>query len=441
MARIAAHPRLTRIILEAERRGAARQGATLAALLSERELRRRDAPPLGSETESDVIAALELFERAERDRLDGNQLESRGIDPGAFFAVKRQRDHLLRGLDQSAKLDGDRDTVLSLALLSGFPDRVARRRAGGARGVQGTIRREELVFATGGGGELSGSSVVKHSEWLVAVDAEEQISGGQKRALVRAASAISLDWLLELFTDRIADGQEVVWNAKAERVECFRRMRYEEFIIDESVDGAPDMDKVAEVLFVAAQAKGFAFFVEPEALDRLQARVAFLQKHCPELGFAALDDSALRDVLRRACSGQRSFSGLREASPLHLAVAGFSDSQRRQLAHEAPERLQLPGGRQAPIDYPAGQPPHISSRLQDFFGMQDGPKLAGGRVPLVIHLLAPNGRDVQVTTDLKGFWQRHYPGIAKELRRRYPRHSWPDDPLTASPPPVNARRR
>jgi ATP-dependent helicase HrpB len=93
------------------------------------------------------------------------------------------------------------------------------------------------------------------------------------------------------------------------------------------------------------------------------------------------------------------------------------------------------------IHYEAGRPPWIESRLQDFFGLAQGPAVAGGRVPLVLHLLAPNGRAVQVTTDLAGFWERHYPALRRELGRRYPRHSWPEDPLRASPPPPRPARR
>src|SRR5204863_3939095 len=124
----------------------------------------------------------------------------------------------------------------------------------------------------------------------------------------------------------------------------------------------------------------------------------------------------------------------RAAGLLSALRAGLSPEQNRAIAELAPERVGLPGGRQANIEYPSTGAPWVGSRLQDFFGMAQGPTIAGGKVPLVLHLLAPNQRAVQVTTDLAGFWARHYPAIARELRRRYPRHSWPDDPRTAKPP-------
>jgi ATP-dependent RNA helicase HrpB len=109
------------------------------------------------------------------------------------------------------------------------------------------------------------------------------------------------------------------------------------------------------------------------------------------------------------------------------------------VAKEAPDKITLPGGRAVRVQYPAGQAPFVASRLQDFFGMAAGPTLARGRVPLTLHLLAPNQRAVQVTSDLAGFWERHYPAVRRELGRRYPRHSWPDDPLHAEPPAPRRR--
>jgi ATP-dependent helicase HrpB len=133
--------------------------------------------------------------------------------------------------------------------------------------------------------------------------------------------------------------------------------------------------------------------------------------------------------------GRRSLAEVREADLASELLAALSPESARLLARELPERVTLPGGRSVPVHYLSGQPPWIASRLQDFFGMREGPALARGRVPLVLHLLAPNQRAVLVTQDLAGFWSRHYPSVRRELGRRYPRHAWPEDPLHASPPP------
>ncbi|HEY6002641.1 MAG TPA: ATP-dependent helicase C-terminal domain-containing protein, partial [Anaeromyxobacter sp.] len=147
----------------------------------------------------------------------------------------------------------------------------------------------------------------------------------------------------------------------------------------------------------------------------------------------------LADALRALCAGRRSFAELREADLPGAMLARLEPRGRAALERLAPERVTLPGGRSARIHYEAGKPPWVESRLQDFFGMAASPTVAGGKVPLVLHLLAPNQRAVQVTTDLSGFWDRHYPALRRELMRRYPRHAWPEDPRTATPPAPRRR--
>jgi ATP-dependent helicase HrpB len=156
--------------------------------------------------------------------------------------------------------------------------------------------------------------------------------------------------------------------------------------------------------------------------------------------FPRFDDDDLRARMVSLCEGKRSFDELRQAGLLGQLAGSLSAEQGRQLAAWAPEHIQLPGGRRCKVHYDPGQPPYIESRLQDFFGMRATPVVAGGRVPLVLRMLAPNQRPVQITTDLAGFWERTYPSVRKELCRKYPRHSWPDDPLTAEPPAPRGRR-
>jgi ATP-dependent helicase HrpB len=164
------------------------------------------------------------------------------------------------------------------------------------------------------------------------------------------------------------------------------------------------------------------------------ARLAFVAEHAPEAGIATLTELDLALALKDAAVGRRSFAELAEADLPGLLLGRLDPRARAALDRLAPVRLTLPGGRQAPIRYEALKPPWLESRLQDFFGMAEGPRVALGRVPLVLHLLAPNGRAQQVTTDLAGFWDRHYPALRRELSRRYPRHSWPENPRTAVPP-------
>jgi ATP-dependent helicase HrpB len=171
-------------------------------------------------------------------------------------------------------------------------------------------------------------------------------------------------------------------------------------------------------------------------LDRWLLRARFASGVDPSI--AAPTDEAVRSALVDLCRGRSSFAELR--------AAGLLDSLRAQLGRRAadidrlaPERVTLAGGRSVLVHYEPGKAPRIASRLQDFFGMTTGPGVGAGRVPLVLELLAPNGRAVQVTTDLEGFWRRHYGPIRAELRRRYPKHAWPEDP-TASPPATKPGR-
>jgi ATP-dependent helicase HrpB len=249
--------------------------------------------------------------------------------------------------------------------------------------------------------------------------------------LVRLASAIEPEWLIDLFDDAIRETTGFEWNAESERVEVVRRLVYDQLVLDESratsEAGSPEASRA---LAEAALAAGAQAFVDRETIDRFLARVEFMRRTFPEAAFPALDEDDVRASLEQLCEGKRSFAELREAVRaghlLDILRRRLSPEQSRLLKAMAPERVALTGGRQTRVNYEEGQPPWLASRLQDFFGMSEGPKVAGGRVAVVLHLLAPNQRPVQVTADLAGFWARHYTQVRRELSRRYPRHSWPE---------------
>ncbi|HEX8909302.1 MAG TPA: ATP-dependent helicase C-terminal domain-containing protein, partial [Anaeromyxobacteraceae bacterium] len=280
---------------------------------------------------------------------------------------------------------------------------------------------------------------------LAAVDAEERgarVAGraGTGGVLVRLASAVTQEMLLDLFPEALRYEEEVRFDPAAERVDGFERLRYRDLVLEETRTPRPDPERAAAALFEAARARGARAFAAEGALDRLLARLAFAARHAPELGLAPPEEDDLDAALREACQGRRSFAELREVGLEGALLGRLAPPARAALERLAPERVTLPGGRSVRVVYEAAdKPPWIESRLQDFFGMADGPRLAAGRVPLVLHLLAPNGRAQQVTTDLAGFWSRHYPALRRELMRRYPRHAWPEDPLHAQPP--QPRRR
>jgi ATP-dependent helicase HrpB len=264
---------------------------------------------------------------------------------------------------------------------------------------------------------------------MVALDVEDRPRGARGGILVRLASGIEPDWLIEVYPEAIAEKTEVRWNPAAERVVAREEMTFGSLVLHASEGATPPEADAARVLAEAALAAGPSAFAPAEALDRWLARARFAASVEPAL--RAPDEEAVRQALVALCEGKSSFEELRHAGLLDALRA--RTGRPGDVDRLAPERVTLTMGRAIPIAYDPGKPPSIASRLQDFFGMVDGPRIGAGRVPLVLELLAPNHRAVQVTRDLAGFWERHYPAVRKELIRKYPRHSWPEDPTKPAP--------
>lgn len=446
------HPRLARVALEAEARGVGRAGCLVAALISERDIRARQvltdargrtASRVTVHSNSDLLELLDLFTEAGQSGFAPRSLERLNLDPQSVHRVERVRRQLERLIRYGQKataampLPTDEETELLLSILTGYPDRVARRRSSAVATRSDNL---ELALAGGGSAMLAPESVVREAEFLVAVDAEEHrgarkdTARGGAKTIVRLASAIEPGWLLDLFTKQVGETIAFEWDAEHERVETVRRLVYEEITLDESRANAKGFKAAGEVLAAAALAVGEEVFIEGEEVERLLARVDFVRREFPEAGFPSPGKDDVRGAVAALCEGRSSFAELRAAiragGLLEVLRRRLSREQARLLATAAPERITLAGGRrQVRVHYERGQPPWIASQLQDFFGLRVGPTVADGRRPLVLHLLAPNHRAVQVTTDLSGFWSRHYPQIRRELCRRYPRHAWPKDPL------------
>lgn len=428
MLRFPLHPRLARIVCEAEGRGVAEPACVIAALLGARELRLERRGPRAEAriaSPSDLIDDMDALYDARQHGMRADRLRREGLDPNAASTVDRVARQLARIARDERAAPGDHDTTdheLRLAILTGFPDRVGKRRA---------PRSAEIVFAGGGSGALAPSSAVIDAELVVAVDVADTSARGQaSKVQIRRASAIEASWLLDLYLDRIAERDELAWNATKQRVERITQMTYDGLPIDEQrdVEGARRAGPAAAaVLAREALAAGIEQFVDKDALAQWRARVSLVAKLAPGSSITAPTDEALGQVIARACEGAISFDELRKLGLLDLLDAQLGDA-RGLVDRLAPTHLKLPRRGRAPIHYELGQPPWIASRMQDFFGLARAPTIGDGRVPLVLHLLAPNQRPVQVTTDLPGFWVKHYPALRKQLMRRYPKHAWPEDP-------------
>jgi ATP-dependent helicase HrpB len=430
MLRFPAHPRAARVLCEAEDRGVAPEAAVIAALLGTRELRleRRGGggaagPRLSSS--SDLIDDLDALLAARRDGLRPDRLRRDGLDVGTALSVDRAAKQLERLCDRrvaAPRSHDEVDTALQIAILTGFPDRVGRRRV---------ARSPDIVLAGGGSGTQAASSSVIDAALVVVVDAAETGEKGKAGKVgIRRASAIEPSWLLDLYMDQITDTDELVWNAERERVERATRMTYDGLVFDEQLDveGARRRpEDAAAVLARAAVAAGIHRFVDADALAQWRARVGLAAGLASHPDLVAPTDDALAAALGRACTGLVSFAELRKVQLLDL-LDGSLGAARAIVDRLAPTHLALPGRRKVAIHYELDRPPWLASRMQDFFGLARAPAVGDGAVPLVLHLLAPNQRPVQVTQDLPGFWVKHYPAIRRELMRKYPRHKWPEDP-------------
>jgi ATP-dependent helicase HrpB len=287
-------------------------------------------------------------------------------------------------------------------VLAGFPDRVARRRTG-----------NQVLLSAGGSAEVAGPPL--EYEFMAAVDAEDRKD--KPLPLVRMTARIEPEWLIELFPDHVQDRSTVEWNRSAERVEAVSALLYDELIIQESRGAAPDPEAAARLLAQKALEAGIGRFLDQELLNEFVARV----------GFAGFDAPDLPRALEDLCLGLRSFTELKSGAANLIPMLERTMMTQR-LDELAPARIRLPNGRHTKVHYDPGKPPWIASRLQDFFGMRETPRIGREQTPVVVHLLAPNQRAVQTTADLAGFWERLYPQVRRELMRRYPRHSWPERP-------------
>jgi ATP-dependent helicase HrpB len=422
MARLPVHPRLARLLVEGHRRGHPREAALLAALLAERDPFPRTPRGAGPRRASrsdllDRLDALEAFDR--RNSLEGD------LNAGAARFVLKSRDQLLdlarRELSPSLPVREDDDALLR-ALLTAYPDRVARRRE---------PRSPRGVMVGGRGVRLADDSAVLEAPLFLCIDLDAGPSGALSEALVRKASAVEPEWLP---ADRVRTAIDLEFDESRERVAAWKRTRYEDLIISEAEVPPPDAAETARVLAAAAAKRlDRALALDNPEIAAFLARVRSLAGWMPELGLPRFAEEEIRDLLPALAAGRKSFAELKRAPLLDVLQGTLSYPQLEALRREAPERLEVPSGSQIRIAYEPGQPPVLAARIQEMFGLAETPRVAAGRVPVLLHLLAPNGRPQQVTHDLRSFWEATYAQVRKELAGRYPRHSWPLDPWNATP--------
>jgi ATP-dependent helicase HrpB len=320
------------------------------------------------------------------------------------------------------------DRALGRLLLTGYPDRVCRRRAPGQDGA---------LMVGGRGLRLAPESGVREAPLFLALSAEAGPRGLHATSLVRLASAVTEEDLRQVFPELIRRRQELVFDEQRRQVLQRRQTCFSDLVLEQHESPPQDPARAAELLAAAAAGDFEALFSPDEEARQLLARLRLAAEHLPGEQWPDVTPEGLRALLPELCHGRR---GLDELERLDWAAelgARLTHRQRALLDRELPSRLGVPSGRRAPLDYAAaadsGGLPVLAVKLQELFGLAETPRLARGKLPLLLHLLAPNGRPVQVTRDLRSFWNSGYQEVRRDLRGRYPKHPWPEDPWSARP--------
>jgi ATP-dependent helicase HrpB len=408
MARLGLHPRLAHMILAAPARGLGRLACEVAAILSERDLFRGPA----SEREADLRTRVAV--------LRGDRSEAAApLDRGALNqarALARQWARLAEIGDKGTDDPQRTGEVVALA----YPDRVAQ-----ARGEHGQFR-----LANGRGAMLPAIDPLAAEPFL----AVAALDGAARSARIFLAAPIERAALDELFADRLVTVEQVAWDSRSESVIANRELRLGALVL-EARPAPPDPAATAAAMAAGIKALGIAALPWSDQARGIQARVAFLQRlepeRWPDLSDAALAADPL-DWLGERLAGVTRRAHLARLDLAAALLDRIDWRQRRELDRLAPTHVAVPSGRQAALDY-GGETPALAIKLQEMFGAGAGPSVADGRVAVRLQLLSPAGRPVQVTQDLAGFWRNGYAAVRAELRGRYPRHPWPEDPLTAPP--------
>lgn len=370
MAAMPVHPRLGRMMIESKKRCVTGPAARVAALLSSGE--RSGTPDLIHSAERGLPAYGEKIAR---------QLE-REVGP------TRSGPDWERGLAES--------------ILAAYPDRVAKR------------RKDEDYTVAGNISARLGQALPRPAEWIVAVDLDER--GDRGTVYIRAACPIEPEWLLEYPVEEV---ERYIWSREKERFERESALVYRGLSIESSVEARPATEEAGRLLGQKAREAGWRRFLDVEETEHLLARAEFAREQGFDVGF---DEEVLLEQMTGLCAGRCGFDQIREAIRNGEWMPRLDWARLDQVA---PKTIALKTRQSVRVRYEAGKTPWIESRLQDFWGMTETPRIAGGRVAVLVHLLAPNRRPVQMTQDLGSFWSKLYPELRQQLSRRYPKHNWP----------------
>ncbi|MDY0002845.1 MAG: ATP-dependent helicase C-terminal domain-containing protein, partial [Polyangia bacterium] len=440
LAALPLHPRLGRMLLEAHDTGCLREGAELAALLDGREVLsgEQDGGMTAKEDGAHGHGSDLLYRRELVFGPTGRTDPDDDLDPGAARAgaassIRDQAEHLL---GQARSVLGPEpagapasDEALLGIMLAGFADRVAAQRAG---------KQDEYKLVGGRGAKLHPGSGAMGARLILVHRLDDDPS--RPLAFIRQASALPESLLDE--RGGIFAEEHLEWDDAEGRVVAEQTRRWGDLVLSKRAAPVRDRAEAGELLARMAAKDPRRALAPPPGVERLLARITLLAKALPEEGLPESAEELLADAAAKLCPGLLSFGELRRMDLAQAILGKLGPRGRRLIAEEAPETIGVPSGRKLPIRYVQGEAPVLPVKLQELFGLAEGPRIARGRVGLALHLLSPAGRPVQITEDLASFWKVGYQAVRRELRGRYPKHPWPEDPCSAlATARVTPRRR
>ena len=428
-----AHPRYARMLLEAEKHDCVRPVALIAALSQGRNLLRRSdgkkmdedrADLFGEKAVSDFLILMRAYRFAEQGNFNPQHCRSLGInalaarETGQTCAqfLKIARDEQLESRESIGKECEPPDEAIQRCVLAGFADQLAMR-------VDGGTLRCNLVH--GRKGVLARESAVHHSPLLVAADVREvQGKGGELSVLLNNVTAVREEWLAELYPEACRKEEKYFYDTTHRRVMARRETCFRDLVLrSETTDKVP---KEQAALLLAQQVIAGAFQLDhwDNSVEQWITRLNRLRQWMPELELPEIGDEERHALIEQICHGSSTYREVKDRQVWPVVKSWLSASQQDLLDRFAPERVSLPNGRKWKIVYDAKAAPTIAARIQELYGVESNLTIAADRVPLVIQVLAPNHRPIQITENLSTFWRESYPKLKLELQRKYPKHEW-----------------
>lgn len=409
MLALGTHPRLAAMLLSTPPGATRALACDLAALIEARDPLRGGGDALAARWR-----ALAAF-RQGRAPADAHRSALAAIDAASRQWRRRLREDAPPPSTVEAHLLGDR-------LSHAYPDRI---------GYQHPQDPRRYALANGRMARLFDDSALFGEPWIVASELRYEA----KDALIQRGAPVDESFLRAEFPDRFVTEDAVRWDAGKRALNAQRETRFDRIVLEARSTGRVDPALAAQALTDAVRELGLDALPWSESLGQWRERVRCLREWMPELGLPDLSDEALLAELDRwlrpAFAGKSRLDALDESELAEALKSPLDWSLRQRVDALAPIRITVPSGMERRIEYAHGQPPVLAVKLQELFGLAETPRIADGRVPLTLHLLSPGGRPLQVTQDLRGFWERTYPEVKKEMKGRYPKHPWPDDPWTA----------